>query len=133
MKDRVLKSYNRQQFMKLLGAEMITINEGTVAISCEVSSQLTQQHGFLHAGVITTLMDVACGYAALSMMPEDKEVLSVEFKTNLLKACKVDKVMAVGKVVKAGSRLTFCEGRLMDEAEETLFATMTATMIAVNK
>jgi len=132
IKQRVLNSYNQQAFMKLLGAEIVKLESGLVVIECPYKSVLTQQHGFLHAGVVTTLMDVACGYAALSTMPEGKEVLSVEFKTTLMRPAKADIFRAVGKVVKPGKRLTFCEGVIMDKETDKEFARMTATMICVD-
>jgi uncharacterized protein (TIGR00369 family) len=84
-KQRVQTSFDRQEFMKTLGARIVAIDPGQVAIEWPFQSHLTQQHGFLHAGVVAAVADSACGYAALSLMPEGVAVLSVEFKVNLLR------------------------------------------------
>ena len=118
--------------MQTVGAELILIEEGLVKIECLYDKKLTQQHGYLHAGLITTIADVACGYAALTQMEEDKEVLSVEFKTSLMRPAKTEKIIAIAKVIKSGRRLTFCEASVFD-ANNIEVARMTATMIAVNK
>ncbi|MFY0630120.1 MAG: PaaI family thioesterase [Flavobacteriaceae bacterium] len=117
--------------MKTLGAKIIAIEEGMVKIECSLKEELAQQHGFFHAGVITSIADSACGYAALTTMPKGSDVLSVEFKTNLLKAAKAKKIIATGKVVKSGRTLVFCEARITDETEEILFATLQGTMICI--
>lgn len=119
--------------MQTIGAKLIAIEKGVVKIECAYHPRLTQQHGYLHAGVLTTMVDVACGYAALTMMPIGTEVLTVEFKSTFMRAAKADKVIATGRVIKAGSRLTFCEGTVTDETGEIEFARMTATMICVKK
>ena len=131
MIETAKKSFIKQGFMKTLGAEIISIEKGLVKIECKLNQGLTQQHGFFHAGVITSIADVACGYAAHSMMPEGSDVLSVEFKTNFLKAAKIDKIIAHGRVVKSGKTLSFCECVVTDSTEEIIFATMQATMICV--
>ena len=125
------ESFYKQGFMKTLGAKLLSIEKGIVKIECPWHQSLTQQHGYFHAGVLTSIVDVACGYAAHSMMPEGSDVLSVEFKTNFLKVAKTDKIVAHGKVVKSGKTLTFCEGKVTDESEKILFATMQATMICI--
>lgn len=117
--------------MKTLGAEIITIEKGMVKISCSKKESLTQQHGYFHAGVISSIADVACGYAAYTTMLEGSEVLSVEFKTNLMRAAKADKIIATGKVIKSGKTLVFCEAKVTDEKEETIFATFQGTMFCV--
>jgi uncharacterized protein (TIGR00369 family) len=91
---------------------------------------VTQQHGLLDGGLLATLVDVACGYAALSMMPADREVLTVEFKIQFLKPAKTDRVIAVGQVVQAGRTLTVCEGTVFDATRTPVLAKMTATMMA---
>ncbi len=131
MEKRIKDSFDRQGFMQYLGAELITVKEGLVRITCEHNEQLTQQHGFFHAGVVTSIVDVACGYAAYSMMPEDSNVLTVEFKTNFIRPANAKKIVAEGKVIKSGRTLTFCEGRVTDETGETVFATMMATMACI--
>ena len=117
--------------MRTLGAVLESIESGTVTISCGFEEGLTQQHGLFHGGVVASLIDVACGYAALSVMPDDREVLTVEFKVHFLKPAKTDRVIAVGRVVQAGRTLTVCEGSVFDATRTRVLARMTATMMAV--
>ncbi|MBL3548043.1 MULTISPECIES: PaaI family thioesterase [unclassified Chryseobacterium] len=131
MFDRIQQSFDQQGIMKTIGAQLDEIDKGIVKISCTFSDALTQQHGFFHAGVMTTIVDSACGYAALTTMPENANVLTVEFKVNFMKPAKTDKLIAIGKVLQSGRTLTVCEGYIYDEYEEKLLAKMTATMIAV--
>ncbi|MCD9854497.1 PaaI family thioesterase [Epilithonimonas sp. JDS] len=133
MYDRIKESFDKQGLMKTLNAKLVSVEKGEVKISSEFSEALTQQHGFFHAGVATSIVDSACGYAALTMMPDDMEVLSVEFKINFIKPAKTDKLIAIGKVLKSGRTLTICEGYVYDSSEEKLISKMTATMIAVKK
>lgn len=84
-KQRIIDSFNKQGLMKTLGAELVSIEEGKVSISCELSEKVYQQNGFFHAGSLTSIVDSACGYAVLSVMPDNADVLSVEFKINLMK------------------------------------------------
>ncbi|WP_353778805.1 hotdog fold thioesterase [Winogradskyella sp. 3972H.M.0a.05] len=125
------KSFDKQGFMKTLGAEIISFEKGIVKIQCTLNDTLTQQHGYFHAGVITSISDVACGYAALSSMPEGSDVLTVEFKTNFIRAANTNTIIAKGEVIKAGKTLTFCEGVVTDASEKIIFATMQATMICL--
>ena len=129
MKEEVLNRFFNQGFMKHLGIKLITLEKGLVKLSCTKNEDLTQQNGFFHAGVITTIADAACGFAALTTMPEGYDVLSVEFKTNLMKPAISDKLVAIGSVVRAGRTLVFCEAKITDEQEETIFATFQGTMI----
>jgi uncharacterized protein (TIGR00369 family) len=133
MYDRIKESFDKQGLMKTLNAKLVSVEKGEVKISSEFSEGLTQQHGFFHAGVATSIVDSACGYAALTIMPEDMEVLSVEFKINFMKPAKTDKLIAVGKVLQSGRTLTICEGYVYDSTEEKLISKMTATMISVKK
>ena len=129
--ERIRESFNRQGFMRTLGAVLETVQSGTVTITCGFNEGLTQQHGLLHGGLLASLVDVACGYAALSVMPADREVLTVEFKIQFLKPAKTDRLVAVGEVVQSGRTLTVCEGSVFDATRERVFAKMTATMMAV--
>ena len=129
--QRIRESFDRQGFMRALGAVLESVESGTVTISCAFNEGLTQQHGLFHGGALASLVDVACGYAALSLLPEDREVLTVEFKVNFLKPAKTDRVVAVGKVIQAGRTLTVCEGSVFDATRTRLLARMTATMMAV--
>jgi uncharacterized protein (TIGR00369 family) len=129
MKEEVLDSFSRQGFMKHLGIEIRSIEKGLVKLSCQKNEKLTQQNGFFHAGVITSIADAACGYAALTTMPKGYDVLSIEFKTNLMKPAVADKIIATGSVLKSGRTIVFCEAKITDEKEETIFATFQGTMI----
>lgn len=131
MYEKIKQSFDKQGLMKTLNAQLAEVEKGRVKITCEFSEALTQQHGFFHAGVVTSIVDSACGYAALTMMSENTEVLSVEFKINFMKPAKTDKLIAIGKVLQSGRTLTICEGYVYDSKEEKLIAKMTATMIAV--
>lgn len=115
--------------MATLGATLVSVERGKVMIECSFNESLTQQHGLFHAGVLTAIADSACGYAALTMMPEDKDVLTVEFKVNFIKAANTQKIIAIGKVINSGRTLTICEGEVFDETGIKLLAKMTATMI----
>lgn len=117
--------------MRTLGAELVSCEEGRVEISCGNSERLRQQHGFVHAGVLASLADSACGYAALTKMPEDSEVVSVEFKINLLKPCTADRILATGTVLKSGRSLVICEAAVTDALRDELYAKMTATMFVL--
>src|SRR6185436_15223145 len=130
--ERIRQSFDRQGFLRTLGAGIESIEPGVVTVTCAADERLTQQQGFWHGGVLASLADVACGYAALTMMPDDREVLTVEFKINFLKATKTDRLIAVGQVVQSGRTLTVCEGSVFDATRSTLLAKMTATMIAVD-
>jgi uncharacterized protein (TIGR00369 family) len=131
MYDKIKQSFDKQGLMKTLGAQLIEVEKGKVKITCEFSEALSQQHGFFHAGVMTSIADSACGYAALTLMPLEKDVLSVEFKINFLKPAKTTKIIATGTVLQSGKNLTICEGYVFDETETKLLAKMTATLIAV--
>jgi uncharacterized protein (TIGR00369 family) len=130
--ERVRPRFERQGFMRTLGAKLESVDSGTVTISCGFDERLTQQQGLLHGGVLASLLDVACGYAALTMMPADREVLTVEFKINFLKPAKTDRVIAVGQVVQSGRTLTVCEGTVFDATRARVLAKMTATLMAVD-
>jgi uncharacterized protein (TIGR00369 family) len=131
--ERIQESFGRQAFMRTLGAELVSSEPGKVVIACGRTDELTQQHGYIHAGVLAAIADSACGYAALSVMPERFEVVSVEFKINMLRPCTAERVLATGSVIKAGRTLVVCDADVTDASGETLFAKMTATMFAVAK
>lgn len=129
--ERVRASFARQALMGTLGAELADIADGRVTIAVPIEQRLSQQHGYLHAGVVVAALDSACGYAALSLMPEDAEVLTVELKVNLLAPASGDRLVAEGEVVRAGGTLTVCRGNAYAEqgAERVHVATMLATMV----
>ena len=130
---RVRASFGRQQFMHTLGATLERVIPGEVVIRLPFRPDLTQQHGFLHAGAITTVVDSACGYAALSMMEPGSAVLSVEFKINLLAPAAGETFLATGRVVRAGRSLTVCTGevRAIADGTDRVIAVMQATMMSV--
>jgi uncharacterized protein (TIGR00369 family) len=128
---RVRASFAKQQFMATLGASLTTVQPGEVSIELPFRADLTQQHGFLHAGVVTSIIDSACGYAALTLMPPDRAVLSVEFKVNLIAPAQGAIFEARGRVVRAGRTLTVCTGDLRVVGSESVVAMMQATMMAV--
>ena len=130
---RVRDSFSRQEMMKTLGAQLSIVSNGATEIRFPYAASLTQQHGFVHAGAVTTALDSACGYAALSVAPEGSEVLSVEFKVNLLAPATGEAIVARAQVKRAGKTLTVCAGdafAVRPEGEK-LIATMLATMIYV--
>jgi uncharacterized protein (TIGR00369 family) len=129
--QRIRESFDRQGFMRTLGAVLESVEPGIVTITCRFGEGLTQQHGLLHGGVMASLVDVACGYAALSVMPADREVLTVEFSVHFLKPANTDQLVAVGQVVQAGRTLTVCEGSVFDATRTKVLARMTTTMMAV--
>ncbi len=131
--EKVKASFAKQLFMDTLGAKLTLVEKGKVKITCAYQKGLSQQNGFFHAGVLTSIVDSACGYAALTMMPKEADVLSVEFKINLLRPAVSNKIVAVGTVFKAGKTLFVCDGLVMDAKEEKVFAKMTATMFVSRK
>lgn len=131
---RARASFDHQRAMALLGARMTTVEPGVVEIVLPFREDLTQQHGFLHAGVVTAIVDSACGYAALTLMPQGVGVLTVEFKVNLLNPAQGARFVARGEVVKPGRTLMVCTGKVMAErevGERRPVALMQATMMAV--
>jgi uncharacterized protein (TIGR00369 family) len=132
--DRVRDSFARQQVMRTLGVEIAHLAPGAVELIMPFASVYTQQHGFMHAGIISTVLDSACGYAAFSLMPADSAVLTVEFKTNLIAPAKGERFAFRADVVKPGRTLTVCDARAFGidrDGQERLIATMTGTIMAV--
>jgi uncharacterized protein (TIGR00369 family) len=130
---RVRESFARQELMSLLGASLAHVAPGEVDIELPFSPRLTQQHGFLHAGAIASILDSACGYAASTLMDADAAVLTVEFKINLLEPAMGDRFVAHGRVVRAGRTVTVCRGDAVAEAGggEKVVAIVTATVMTV--
>jgi uncharacterized protein (TIGR00369 family) len=117
--------------MATLGAELADVASGRVTIALPVEPHLSQQDGFLHAGVVVAALDSACGYAALTLMPADSEVLTVELKVNLLAPASGERLVAEGEVLRAGRTLTVCRGDAhADQGSERVHvATLLATMV----
>ena len=129
----VRDSFADQRLMATIGARLTRVVAGEIEIRVPFRPELTQQHGFLHAGVVTSALDSACGYAAFSLMPEGVGVLTVEFKTNLLAPARGEELIARGRVVRAGRTITVCqaEASMLADGAETLVATMLATVMTV--
>src|SRR6478736_1686241 len=127
------ETFGRQQAMKTLGISIARLEPGEVDLAMEYSPDLTRQHGFIHAGVVTAGLDNACGIAAFTLMPAGTGILTVEFKTNLLAPARGERFAFRATVVKPGRTLTVCEGRAyaIQDGAETLIATMTGTLMAL--
>lgn len=133
--QRLRESFARQQAMHTLGAVLDTVEPGHVVITMRHRPELTQQHGFVHAGIVSTALDSACGYAAFSLMPADAAVLTIEFKVNLLAPARGPWFRLEGRVTKAGRTISVVDGRAYQHEAgsdtHTLIATMSATMMTV--
>ncbi|MFP5486353.1 MAG: PaaI family thioesterase [Gammaproteobacteria bacterium] len=131
--QRVRESFVRQGAMHTLGARLALLEPGAVDIELDWSQALTQQHGFLHAGMVSTALDSACGFAAFTLMPEDAAVLTIEFKINLLAPAQGESFRMEGRVLKPGRTITVCEGRAyaLASGQEKLVATMGCTLMTV--
>ncbi len=130
---RVRESFARQRVMASFGARLLRVAAGEVEIEMPFREDLTQQHGYLHAGVVTAVVDSACGYAAMSLSPPGAEVLSVEFKINLLSPAAGELLIARARVVRAGRNVTVCagDGVMRAAGREKTVATMLGTMMTV--
>jgi len=130
---RVRASFARQGAMHTIGATLAAIEPGRVVIALGWREDLTQQHGFLHAGIVATALDSACGYAASTLMPAEAGVLTIEYKINLLAPAQGDSFRMEGAVVKPGRTITVTEGRAyaLQDGRERLIATMGATLMTI--
>jgi uncharacterized protein (TIGR00369 family) len=126
-------TFERQCAMRTLGISIARLEPGEVELAMAYSADFTQQNGFVHAGIITAGLDSACGIAAFTLMPAGSDILTVEFKTNLLAPARGQRFAFRASVVKPGRTLTVCEGRAYAEEDgtETLVATMTGTLMAL--
>ena len=135
-KNRIAQSFADQAIMQTIGASLLEVLPGQVEIGLPFDQRLTQQDQFIHAGVSSTIMDSACGYAAFSLMPADARVLTIEFKINLLAPAAGERFRAIGKVLKPGRSVFVAEAELYAEVGHKsntgkLVATMVATLMAV--
>lgn len=132
--QRVQESFALQGAMQTLGAQITHLAAGAVDISFDWAPGLTQQHGFIHAGMLSAALDSACGYAGFSLMPEDTGVLTIEFKINLLAPAQGQRFRCEGRVLKPGRTIVVAEGRAyaIDNGQEKLCATMQCTLMAVH-
>ncbi|HEX6361867.1 MAG TPA: PaaI family thioesterase [Albitalea sp.] len=132
---RVRASFDRQAAMRTLGATLEAVEPGRVVVAMAWREALTQQHGFVHAGMLSAALDSACGYAASTLMPADAAVLTIEFKINLLAPARGPRFRFEGAVVKAGRSVSVVDGRAFQHAEDgsdpKLIATMSATVMTV--
>ena len=133
MDSRVRESFNRQQFMATIGAEMTRVDNGAVEIVLRVRPDLTQQHGFVHAAAVAAIADSACGYAAFSLMPAGSGVLTVEYKINLMAPAAGEMLIARGQVIRSGRTLSVCRADVVALAsgQERAVAFLVATVMAI--
>lgn len=112
---------------------MTRVAPGEVHIEMPFDAAWTQQHGYIHAGIITSIVDSACGFAAYTLMQASSGVLTVEYKVNLLSPAKGERFIGIGRVIKPGRTLTICNGEVLavEKGEQKLIAAMQATMMAV--
>ena len=132
--DAVAQSFANQPVMNLIGARLGLVAPGIVEIVLPFRQDLTQQNGYLHAGVVTTIADSACGYAAFTLMPAGSAVLSVEFKVNLLRPARGESFVARAEVIKAGRTLSVTRADVFavrEDAVRELVATMQGTMMCL--
>jgi len=133
---RVRSSFAQQAAMTLIGAELVEVGPGRIVMTLAHSERVTQQHGFIHAGIVSTALDSACGYAAATLMPADAGVLTIEFKVNLLAPARGPLLRVEGRVTKAGRTISVADGQAWQPhptrpGEDQLVATITATLMTV--
>ncbi len=131
--QRIRSSFAKQGLMATLGASLGTVTPGFVEVVLTPSPAVSQQHGFVHAGAVSSIADSAAGYAALSLMPPGRGVLTTEFKINLVAPAMGERVVARGEVVKSGRRLTLAQARVFAQSggQEKLVALLTATLMTI--
>ncbi len=134
-KARFRSSFERQQLMRTLNVGLVRVNAGEVELELAYQEALTQQQGYLHAGIVASVLDSACGYAAFSLMPADRAVLTVEYKINFVSPARSDSVIAVGKVLKPGATITVCRGSAYAAKGQSrkLVASMQSSVMAVEQ
>ena len=128
---RVRNSFSCQPAMRTLGAVLGRVNPGEVEIEMPYRTDLSQQHGFIHGGITTAILDSACGYAAFSLSAPDTAVLTVEYKVNFIAPAKGERFVARGEVVRPGASITVCKGDVVaiEDGEEKLVTTMLSTLM----
>jgi uncharacterized protein (TIGR00369 family) len=132
--ERVRASFARQGAMALIGAELIAVEPGYCAIALAPRPEVSQQHGYVHAGVISAIVDTAGGYAGYSLFPEDSSVLTVEFKLNLLAPAAGERIVAEGRVIKPGRTLAITQGEVFAtrDGKRMLIALMQQTLMVMH-
>lgn len=130
---RVRASFARQGLMETFAAEMVEVSAGATAVEFGFADHLTQQHGYLHAGVITSVMDSAAGFAALTVMPEEAGVLTVELKSSLMRPAAAERFRVEGRVIKPGRSIVFTEAHAygLEGGQSRLIAHLTASMMVI--
>lgn len=133
-KTRVRESFERQRFMDYIGALLTDLGPGSCEIRLPYRTELTQQHGFFHGGVVGTLADNSAGYAAFTLMPADATILTVEYKLNLMAPGKGEELVARGQVLRAGRTLTVCKADVyaVEDGKETICASVLETLIRLD-
>lgn len=133
LQRRIRASIRRQSLLTTMGVEIAEVADGRVVLDLPYRADLCQQNGYMHAGAVTAVVDSACGYAALTRMPDGRDVLTVEFKVNLVSPAQGDRFRAAGTVVRSGRTLTICSGEVTADGPgpPRLVALMQATMMAV--
>ena len=133
--DRIHKSFTAQGLMTTLGAQLSLVQNGEVHITLPFSTNLSQQHGYVHAGAITSVVDSACGYAALTVAPVGCEVVTAEFKITFMRPAIGDQFLAIGKVSNAGKLLSVCTGEVRaykgQSEDYKVIAVMQATIVNI--
>ena len=134
-KDYVRLKINRNEFLKTVGFEITSIEVGEIEGAVEFDKRLEQQNGYFHGGVISSLCDMACGYAAYSLVAEGEQIFTVELKVSYLRKGIGERLIAKGSVIKAGNNFHFCEAKIFAEnkGEQKLIATATSTMALVRE
>ena len=132
-RERIRQNFARQAAMHTIGAELTRVEHGMVEIELPFDEKLTQQHGFLHAGIISAALDAACGYAAYSVIDPDASILTIEFKVNLMSPGRGERFLFRGEVTKPGSNIIVADGRgyAVSDGPAKLIASMTGTMMVV--
>ncbi len=131
IEERIRSSFAKQGLMATLGASLGAVAPGKVEIILIPSPAVSQQHGFVHAGAVSAIADSAAGYAALSLMPPGRGVLTTEFKINLVAPAAGERIIARGEVVKSGRTLTLAQAKVFAGGQEKLVALLTATLMAI--
>lgn len=128
---KVRSSFGRQTAMQTLGAVIGKVEAGSVEIEMPYRADLAQQHGFIHGGIVTAIVDSACGYAAFSLCAPDTSILTVEYKVNFVAPAKGERLLARGQVVRPGATVSVCKGDVLayENGQETLVATILTTMM----
>lgn len=132
-RERIRQSFGRQPAMETIGATLTRIEQAMVEIELPFAPKLTQQHGLLHGGIISTALDTACTYAAFSVIPVDASLLTIEFKVNLMSPGRGERFLFHGEITKPGSTIIVADGRAyaISDGPAKLIASMTATMMVV--